>query len=146
MKFCCSSVLFLGRLFISAIFLISGIGKFLDYEGTVQFMASKGLQFIPVLLVCAALLEIVTSLALIFGIKVRWAAFALFLYLIPTTYFFHDFWNSGADQFQLQFIMFLKNLSIMGGLLYIMGAGAGNFAIDRCCSVNRREEFDNSVA
>ena len=140
MKFCCSTVLFLGRLFISAIFLISGIGKFLDYEGTVQYMASKGLQFIPVLLVSAALLEIVASLALIFGIKVRWAAFALFLFLIPTTYLFHDFWNS-ADQFQLQFVMFMKNLSIMGGLLYIMGAGAGNFAIDRCCSATRRDEY-----
>jgi len=141
MNFCCSTVLFLGRLFLSAIFLISGIGKFLDYEGTVQYMASKGLQFIPVLLVSAALLEIVASLALIFGIKVRWAAFALFLFLIPTSYLFHDFWNLSAEQFQLQFIMFMKNLGIAGGLLYIIGAGAGNFAFDRCCSVNRRDEY-----
>ena len=97
-------------------------------------MAAKGLPWIPVLLVGAALVEIVASLALIFGIKTRYAAFVLFLFLIPTTYIFHDFWNLGSEEAKLQFIMFMKNLAIAGGLLYIMGAGAGGLALDRCCS------------
>ncbi|HRD55024.1 MAG TPA: DoxX family protein [Parachlamydiaceae bacterium] len=134
MKFCCSILLFLGRLAISAIFLLAGIGKFLDYEGTSQYMLSKGLPFVPVFLVIAALVEILAALALIVGFKTRWAAFLLFLFLIPTTYIFHDFWNLGEPESALQFIMFMKNLAIGGGLLYIMGAGPGSLAADRYCS------------
>lgn len=141
MRFCCSSILFLGRLLISSIFLLSGIGKFMNYEATVQYMASKGLLYIPILLVCAALLEIVASLALIFGVKTRWAAAALLLFLIPTTYIFHDFWNESPEQFHLQFINFMKNISIAGGLLYIIGTGAGRFAIDRCCHSGYRQDL-----
>lgn len=133
MKFCCSALLFLGRLCISAIFLLAGIGKFMDYEGTSQYMASKGLQFVPFFLVASALVEILAALALIVGYKTKFAAFILFVFLIPTTYIFHDFWNQTADVATLEFISFMKNLSIGGGLLYIMGAGAGGLAFDNCC-------------
>jgi putative oxidoreductase len=147
MKQCCSnSLLFLGRLAISAIFLLSGIGKFIAYDENVQYMASKGLKFIPVLLVGAALVEILASLALILGVKTRYAALALFLFLIPTTLIFHNFWNI-ADPLvsKIEFIMFMKNLSIMGGLLYVMGAGPGAFAIENCCC-SRACEVDDSLA
>lgn len=146
MKFCCSSLLFLGRLCISAIFLMAGIGKFIDYEGTVNYMTSKGLKFVPLLLVTAALVEILSALALILGFKTRYAAFILFLFLIPTTYLFHDFWNVGPEEAKLQFVMFMKNLSIAGGLLYIMAVGAGGLSIDRCyCSSDCRIDENQVV-
>src|ERR1700722_10127269 len=112
MKFCCSTLLFLGRLCISAIFLLAGIGKFTDYEGTSQYMASKGRKFIPVLLVAAALVEIIGAISLIIGFKTRISAFVLLVFLGLTTFIFHDFWNLGPDVAKLQMIMFMKNLSI----------------------------------
>ena len=55
---------------------------------------------------------------------------ALFLFLIPTTLLFHNFWAySGADQAN-QMQHFLKNLAIMGGLLAIVGFGAGPLSCD----------------
>jgi putative oxidoreductase len=140
MKYCCSNIiLFLGRLALSAIFLLAGIGKFISYDETVQYMASKGLKFIPILLVGAALVEILASLALILGVKTRYAALALLLFLIPTTLIFHDFWNVDPESAKIQFIMFMKNLSIFGGLLYVIGAGPGAFAIDNCCCSSKCE-------
>lgn len=146
MQFCCSTLLFLGRLCISAIFLLAGIGKFMDYEGTTQYMATRGLQFIPFLLVVAAVVEILSALSLIFGFKARVSAFILLLFLIPITYLFHDFWNAGPEIAQLQFIMFMKNVSIAGGLLYIIGAGSGGFAVDNCCSLRCRIQRKDNVA
>lgn len=145
MKFCCSALLFLGRLMISAIFLFAGLGKFIAYDETVQYMASKNLPMIPVLLVIAALVEITAALALIFGFKTRIAAFILFLFLIPTTYIFHNFWVLPPDEAKLQFIMFMKNISIAGGLVYIIGAGSGALALDRCCS-SRCEVEESEMA
>lgn len=133
MRFCCSTLLLLGRFAISAIFLVAGIEKFLDFEGTSQYMLSKGLSFVPILLVISALVEILLALALIIGFKTRWAAFILFLFLIPTTYLFHDFWNLPKEESLIEFIMFMKNLAISGGLLYIMGAGPGFLSVDSCC-------------
>lgn len=145
MKFCCSTLLFLGRLCMSAIFLLAGIGKFIDYEGTLSYMTSKNLPYGPILLVLAALVEILGAIGLILGYRTRFSAFILFLFLLPTTYIFHDFWTLPPEESKLQFIMFMKNLSIAGGLLYIMGAGSGGLAVDNCCSyssckVNQKEE------
>lgn len=145
MRFCCSTLLFLGRVMISAIFLLAGIGKFIAYNETVHYMASKGLPYIPVLLVIAALVEITASLAIIFGFKTRIAAFILFLFLIPTTYIFHNFWAVTTEEAKIQFIMFMKNVGIAGGLLYIIGAGPGGLALDRCCN-SRYEVEENEMA
>lgn len=129
----CSILLFLGRLCISAIFLISGISKFVEYNATAQMMAAKGLSYVPVLLIIAALIEIICSLSLIFGYKTRLGSLILLLYLIPVTYVFHNFWAlEGADR-QLQMIMFLKNLAIFGGLLEVLAIGAGGCGCDRWC-------------
>lgn len=138
MKGMCSIGMLLGRICLSAIFILAAIGKLMDYEGTAQYMASKGLTMIPVFLYGAAIVELIGGLMILFGFKARIGAVILLLYLIPTTLIFHDFWNvSDAIMRQIQMIMFLKNLAIFGGLLYIICAGPGKVAFcSRCCTEN----------
>jgi putative oxidoreductase len=119
-----------GRILISAIFILSGVMKFMDWDATAGYMASKGLPFIPVLLPLAAILEIVAGALVLSGAAGRWAALALFLFLVPTTLIFHNFWAyEGMDQ-QLQLQNFFKNLAIMGGLALIVAFGAGPVSVD----------------
>lgn len=122
--------MFLGRLCLSVVFIFGGLGKFMDYDSTAQYMASKGFTFIPFFLVSAALVELIGGLSLLLGLKVRWGAAILLLFLIPTTLIFHDFWNLFGAAKQTQMINFLKNLAIFGGLTYVLINGAGRFSID----------------
>ena len=70
------------------------------------------------------------GLALLLGFHTRAAALLLFLYLIPTTLVFHNFWAYPPEQQQLQMIMFLKNLAIMGGLGMLVSFGPGPLSLD----------------
>ena len=94
-------------------------------------MASKGLPLAEVLLVLSILIELAGGLMLIAGWRARWAALALFLWLIPVTLVFHDFWGVDAEQMRNQLNHFLKNLCIMGGMLYVVAYGSGPFSLSR---------------
>lgn len=126
----CSFLMVLGRICLSVIFLLSGIGKFMDPAGLSLYMASKGMPMIPFFLYTAALIEILGGVCLLLGIKTRIAALVLFLYLIPVTVIFHAFWDSPPAEVAAQMGNFLKNLAIMGGLLYAIANGAGKCSID----------------
>lgn len=144
MKSCCSGMMLIGRIFIAAIFLLSGIGKLLAFENTAQFMAAKGMPVVHLLLAGAAAIEILGALSLLIGFKTRIGATALFLFMIPTTLIFHDFWNYTGNESDLQMIMFMKNIAIEGGLLYVMACGSGGCGFDRnCCHKEKCEEKKN---
>lgn len=115
----------LGRFFLSAIFLMSGFGKISNYTGTQKFMADAGMPLTGFLLLCAIVIEIFGGLSLLLGYKIKYGAYALILFLIPATIMFH---SNFTDQGQM--IMFLKNLSILGGLLMVAHFGAGSLSID----------------
>jgi putative oxidoreductase len=130
----CSVGKLLGRICLSAIFLFAGIGKLVNYEGTLQYMASAGITMTPFFLIAAAAVEILGGLSLLLGYKIRFGALMLLLFLIPTTLIFHNFWTlQGADR-QAQLVEFLKNLAIFGGLLFVGSTGAGCFSLDACCT------------
>lgn len=136
-----SFAIFLARICISAIFIISGIGKFFMFEATAKYMTAVGLPYVPYLLFAAAIVEIVGGLTIFFGWKARFGAAILLLYLIPVTYFFHNFWVVlDPAMMQLQMIHFLKNLAIYGGLLYVLVCGAGGWSFDSCGSCCSKEK------
>lgn len=109
----------IGRVLLSLVFILSGISKIIDWPGTAAYMAAQGLPLVPLLLGLAAAIEILGGISLLLGWNARWGAWLLFLYLIPVTVVFHNFWAlTGAEQ-QTQLVNFLKNLSIMGGLLLV---------------------------
>ena len=123
--------MFLGRIFLALLFVVSGIGKITGYAGTAAVMASKGLPLVDILLPLTIAVELGGGLLLALGWKARWAAAALFLFLIPTTLIFHQFWGIDPKLVQMQKIHFLKNVAIMGGMLLVLAIGAGAWSIDR---------------
>jgi putative oxidoreductase len=120
-----------GRILIAIIFLVSGIGKIGGFAGTAGYMASKGLPMAEVLLVITIIIEIGAAALLILGFKARLGATLLFLWMIPVTFIFHNFWAMPTVEQQLQTIMFMKNLAIMGGLLFIMAHGSGKYSLNK---------------
>jgi putative oxidoreductase len=121
----------LGRILIALIFLLSGVGKVTGFAGTAGYMASKGMPMVDLLLVITIVIELGGALLIIVGFKARLAALAMFVWMIPVTFIFHNFWAVPADQAMIQQIMFMKNLSIMGGMLYIAAFGPGPMSVDK---------------
>jgi putative oxidoreductase len=120
-----------GRILMAAIFLLSGVGKIGNFAGTAGYMASKGVPMTELLLVITIIIEVGSAVMLILGWQARLAAAALFLWMIPVTLTFHNFWAAPADQQMVQQIMFLKNLAMMGGILFIMAFGPGPYSVER---------------
>jgi len=119
--------LFVARLGVGAIFLISGVGKLAAWSSTAAFAGSKGVP--TVLLAAATALELLGAISVLTGWKARWGAAALVVFLIPVTLVFHNFWAYQGAEAQLQTIQFLKNVSIGGGLLAIFAAGPGALSL-----------------
>ena len=113
----------LGRILLSAIFLINGIGKIFNYEGTIQYMENfdvPGYLIIPAIVV-----EILFPILLIIGYYTKFSALALSLFTLVLAVVFHtDFSN------QMQLMSFLKNIAIAGGFLIIFVYGPGKYSID----------------
>ena len=121
----------IGRILLAAMFVISGWGKVTGYSGTVGYIASQGLPVPQLLAMIAIAIELGAGLAIAFGWMTRWAAFAMVIFLIVITPIFHPFWNVPADQAMEQNINFMKNLSILGGMLLLWAFGPGRFSVDQ---------------
>ena len=113
-----------GRFFISSIFLLSGINKIRNYEGSHDWMESLGVP--GVLLIPAIVLEVVAPILIIVGYQVKISAALLSLFCISTAIIFHtDFSN------QIQFVSFFKNIGLAGGFLFLVINGAQDFSLDK---------------
>ena len=126
-----NTAVLVGRILLGALFILSGFGKITGYEGTAGYMASKGMPLVNLLLPAAIAIELGGGLLLAIGYKARWAALAIFLFLIPTTLIFHAFWGIDPKEAAMQQINFLKNVSIAGGMLMVFAHGPGAFSVDR---------------
>ena len=112
----------IGRIFISSIFLFSGVNKILQYEGTVQWMEQGGVP--GFFLIPTIVLEVIASVLIIIGYQTRLAAGLLALFCITTGFIFHfDLSN------QMQIIALLKNLGLAGGLIFLMANGPKEFIL-----------------
>jgi putative oxidoreductase len=120
-----------GRILISLIFVLSGFMKIMGFGMMAGVLHSKGIPMSSVALVFTILIEAGVGLMLLVGFQARAAAWILFLFLIPTTLLFHNFWAAapGMEQ-QNQMAHFLKNLAIMGGLLGLAVNGPGSLSVD----------------
>lgn len=114
----------LGRVLMSIIFLLSGSMKVMHLSS----MASA-VHLSPAVLGIAAAAELAGGLSLLLGLWSRLGALGLFIFLIPTTLMFHNFWAAPPADQQMQMVNFLKNLAIMGGLLMIVAHGPGPLSI-----------------
>ncbi len=113
-----------GRVFISLVFLLSGINKIGNYEGSVGWMESFGMP--GIFLIPAIILEVVAPMLIIIGYKVKIAAALLSVFCIVTALIFHtDFSN------QMQFVSFMKNIALAGGFLFLVINGTKDFSLER---------------
>ncbi len=112
------------RFFISLIFLLSGINKIGNYEGTVGWMESLGMP--GIFLIPAIILEIGASILIMTGYKVKISAALLSVFCISTAIIFH---SDLSDQ--MHFISFMKNIGLAGGFLFIVVNGAKDFSLDK---------------
>lgn len=142
-----------GRMFLSSIFILAGINKCLNWasskEGYLEILAKWHLgtdnasaerlfdfmaQQANFFLGFATFLELIGGVLVLLGIFSRFGAYCLIVFLIPVTVIFHPFWILQSPEKELQLIMFMKNLAILGGLMMVAVFGSG-------ISFKKREDF-----
>ena len=113
----------IGRIFISALFLISAFNKIFNLDGSMGWMESFG---VPGFLIFPAIvIEIILPVLVIVGYRARLASGILAIFCLVTAFIFHfDF----SDQ--MQFILFLKNIGLAGGFLFIVVNGPKKYSLD----------------
>jgi putative oxidoreductase len=135
----------LGRLLITYIFITSGTGKVFSWDANVQYMSTRHLPEIPVLLAIATLIEVGGSVCLITGYQARVAAIVMFMYMIGLTLIFHNYWAASGNLAGIQETHFRKNLAIMGGLLMLAYAGPGPWSLGQTESGAQRNEKTTTI-
>ena len=114
---------FLGRVLLSTLFLVEGVGKISIQEDVIMYMEDygvPGMLFMP-----AVILEILFPLFLIVGYKTRWAASIMALFTFAVAIIFHTNFSEG-----MQMIFFLKDIAIAGGFMIIVAYGPGKISLD----------------
>jgi putative oxidoreductase len=123
-------VIVIGRVLLALMFILSGFNKLTNLAGTAGYIASGGLPLPMLLAVVVGVLELVGGIAIAVGFQTRWAALALGLFTLLASVLFHRFWAVPADQAFVQQLMFMKNLSVAGGLFIVAALGAGPASLD----------------
>jgi putative oxidoreductase len=102
-----------------------------NFSGTVSLMANTGIPQPQLMLVGAIGFLIVGGLSVMLGLKARFGAFLLLVFLALASYYFHNFWDLDDPlKYEQQMIHFMKNLSMMGTMLFIMANGSGPMSLD----------------
>ncbi len=122
----------LGRILLCAIFLAAAAGDIMKFEDTTTMVKMRlpipdeHPEFAKYALIGAIVFSILGSLLVITGFGARFGALLLFVFLVPASVYFHDFWNQDdPTKKQQQTVEFLKNLALMGAMLFILANGAG---------------------
>jgi len=127
----------ISRVVIPILFIVSGIGKFLNISGISNspgvnnFMNAFGqITTRTTLSYIIATIEVVAGISVLIGFKSRWGAIALLLFTACTILFAHHFWTMEGAARSANQVQALKNLAIMGGLLMFAVMGSGRYSVD----------------
>ena len=122
-------VVLLGRLLFAAIFLLSAPEQFTS--GTVHYAASQGVPLAKIAVPLSGVIALAGAASIVLGFRAKVGAWLLVLFLVPVTIMMHNFWaDKNAQMAMLQKIMFMKNLSMLGGALMIAYFGSGPLSVD----------------
>ena len=124
-----------GRILLVLILIQSGVGKIGNFAGTAQYMAKFGMPYTTFFLLGAIFLELAGSVTIVLGFLTRWGALLLIVFLVPTTLIFHTHFED-----HMQMIHFMKNVSMLGGCLLLLGAGPGRLSLDYLSGGRRRRK------
>ena len=121
----------LGRLLLGIIFFMVAVGnKIPHFSDVAKVMASVGIPAPELMLVGAIVFLVAGSVSVIVGYKARIGAVLLLTFLVLASYYFHPFWKLEGQAQQEQMIQFMKNLSMMGAMLFIVANGSGPMSLD----------------
>lgn len=124
------AVVVIARVMLGLMFLLAGLSKFGNLQGAAGYITGGGLPMGYPLAVLTAAFEVLASIALIIGFQARYAALLLALFTLAASVLFHNFWAVAADKQYMQQLMFMKNLAVAGGLLFVFSFGAGPASVD----------------
>lgn len=124
-----------GRVCLAAIFIMSGLYKIFDFTGTVDKIIDETLiqpySFAVAVTCIVIVLETVGGLSVAFGYKTAYGAMLLMVFLVPATLMIHNFWVlSEGDRKMIEMGLFMRNVSIFGGLLILSVTDPGRFSVD----------------
>ena len=124
------SIALLARFLFVVIFLMSGPRHFLSQ--TIAYAASQGVPLASISVPLSGVLALAGGLSILLGYRARIGAWLIVLFLAVVTPLMHKFWGvTDPMMYQMQFIMFMKNVSMIGGALLITQLGSGPWSLDR---------------
>ena len=115
----------LGRVILGLYFFLAGIMKMQDPESSLVLMEDRGIPFANILLIAAMGLELAAGAALVLGFRARLVAFVLIVFTVIVNVTLHAFWSVPSELTALELQLFYKNVGVIGGLLFVLGMGAG---------------------
>jgi putative oxidoreductase len=122
-------VVLLGRLLFVLIFLMSGPRHFMGQ--TIAYAASQGVPLASIAVPFSGLLALAGGLSILLGYRARIGAWLIVLFLVGVTPMLHNFWTvTDPMMYQMQMVMFMKNVSMLGGALVISQLGSGPWSLD----------------
>jgi putative oxidoreductase len=120
----------LGRILLSFIFIYEAIDSILYFKKTTNLMTEYGITFQQdLLLVGAIFLLLAGGTLLLIGYRIGLGAILLMIYWIPVTFIVHSFWNDDLPERRLESILFMKNIAILGGLMFMAVNTSGKYSI-----------------
>jgi putative oxidoreductase len=124
-----------GRQFFSMIFIIASAGHFTSQ--TIEAAASQGVPLAELLVPLSGVMALVGGLSVLLGYRTRFGALMLVIFLVPVTLVMHNFWGpSDPMTRELQKMMFMKNVAMLGGALFLSYFGGGPLSLDALLSVS----------
>lgn len=139
-------VAFIGRTMIAAIFLASAFGdKIPKFNDVVQGMTVEGIPQPKILLAGAIVFLVLGGVSIVLGYRARTGALLLLIFLAAATYYFHDFWKMAPDDpaQEEQIIQFMKNVSLMGTMVFLIANGPGPWSIDGRAAAKTDQDDDD---
>lgn len=123
------SLVLLGRILYAAIFISAAPGHFT--AGMIAYAAGKGVPLASIAVPLSGIIACLGGLSILAGYKARYGAWLIVLFLVPVTVMIHNFWAIAEPMAaRTQYIMFMKNLSMLGGAILIAYFGSGPFSLD----------------
>ena len=113
----------LGRILLAQLFLLAGLNKIFNYDGTIAYMATQHVSAMLLPLVIA--LETGGALALLLGWHVRLFAFLLAGFSLLAALVFHHDWSQTSE-----YLLFISDVAVAGGLLVLAQAGTPGLSLD----------------
>ncbi len=117
-------MIFIGRFFISSLFILGSINKILNYQQTLMSMSEVGLPITEVLLPLTILLELIGGVLVLMGKRFHIeASLVLAVFTLSTNFIFHNFWAMTEPQSSIELSLFFKNIVVVGALIFVAGIG-----------------------